>query len=72
MGFLGLTAKDSSALNGFPVEPPDQGLCAHSGVILESVNLAARVYTSAGAPLTPTISLNQFFGLAPTVSVNGD
>ncbi len=72
LGFLGLTAANSSAVNGFPVEPPDQGLCAHNGVILESVNLAARVYTTAGAPLTPTISLNQFFGLAPAVSGSGD
>ncbi len=72
LGFVGITAAQSGAVNGFPVEPPDQGLCAHNGVVLEPVNLAVRVFTVAGAPLTPAVSLNQFFGLAPAVSTNGD
>jgi hypothetical protein len=67
-GFAGLTAADSGAVNGFDVEPPDQGLCAHKGVALEAVNLAVRAYTEQGAALSGTVSLNQFFGLAPAVS----
>ncbi len=71
-GFVGLRATDTVAVNGFPVEPPDQGLCAHHGAVLEAVNLAVRAYTEAGAPLSPTISLNQFFGLPPAASTSGD
>ena len=64
-GFVGLTTADSGGVNGFDVEPPDQGLCAHSGVQIEAVNLALRVYTESHMALTPTISLNSFFGLPP-------
>jgi len=69
-GFLGLTAADSAAVNGFPVEPPDQGLCAHDGLVLEGVNLALRVFSESGAPVTAGVSLNAFFGLAPAVSTS--
>lgn len=67
-GFVGLTTAASAAVNGFDVEPPDQGLCAHNGVVLEAVNLAVRAYTEKGVALTGTASLNQFFGLPPAVS----
>jgi hypothetical protein len=67
-GFVGLTAADSGTVNGFDVEPPDQGLCAHNGVALETVNLAVRVYSESGAALTPIVSLNAFFGLPPAVN----
>jgi hypothetical protein len=69
-GFVGLTTADSGAVNGFDVEPPDQGLCAHNGVVLEAVNLAVRAYTVQGVALSGTVSLNQFFGLAPAVSTH--
>ncbi len=67
-GFGGLTAADSGSLNGFDVEPPDQGMCAHGGAVLEGVNLAVKVYTESGVALTPTVSLNDFFGMPPAVS----
>ena len=67
-GFVALTTTDSGAVNGFDVEPPDQGLCAHNGVVLETVNLAVRAYTVKGVALTGTVSLNQFFGLLPAVN----
>ena len=67
-GFVGLTAADNGALNGFDVEPPDQGLCAHEGVVLEPVNLAVRAYSESGVALTPAVSLNGFFGLPPAVN----
>ncbi len=71
-GFVGLTAPDSGAVNGFDVEPPDQGLCAHHGVAMEGVNLVLRVYTESGVTLNQNVSLNAFFGLPPTRSiVNG-
>jgi len=67
-GFVGLTAVDSGSVNGFDVEPPDQGLCAHHGVVLEGVNLAVRVFTTSGIVLSPSVSLNNFFGLPPAVN----
>jgi len=71
-GFVGLTTADSAAVNGFDVEPPDQGLCAHRGTVLEAVNLAVRTYSESGKPLTPVLSLNRFFGLPPAVSFSHD
>jgi hypothetical protein len=48
--------------NQFSGEPPDQGLCVGNGYIMETVNSAVRVYNDAGAPLTPVLSLNEFYG----------
>ena len=64
-GFSGLNAVQSGRLNGFDVEPPDQGLCAYQGTVMEQVNLAVRVYTDRGTALTRPVSLNAFFGQAP-------
>lgn len=64
-GFSGLNAVQSGRLNGFDVEPPDQGLCAYHGVVMEQVNLAVRVYTDRGAALTRPVSLNAFFAQPP-------
>lgn len=71
LGFTGVTAADSFAVNGIPVEPPDQGLCARSGTLIDVVNLALGVYTESGMTLLPPVSLNAFFGLAPVVQNNG-
>jgi hypothetical protein len=50
---------------GTPIEPPDQGMCAGNGYVLESVNSAARVYSQDGTALTPTISLDRLYGNPP-------
>ena len=71
VGFVGLTAADSGAVNGFDVEPPDQGLCATGNTVVEPVNLAVAVYTESAITLLHPVSLNSFFGLAPAVSNNG-
>ena len=71
LGFVGLTTVDSSAVNGFDVEPPDQGLCATANTAMETVNLALAVYTENGMTLLHPVSLNEFFGLAPAVTSNG-
>jgi len=71
LGFVGLSATDSGQLNGFDLEPPDQGLCAHAGTVMEPVNLAFDIYTESGERLIAPVSLNSFFGLAPAVSSNG-
>ena len=69
-GFVGLTTADSAAVNGFDVEPPDQGLCAHNGAMIEAVNLALRVFTESHIALSPTVSLNSFFALPPAVDTS--
>lgn len=73
-GFNGLTHRDQRlagtgayANTQFSLEPPDQGLCVSSSYVVETVNTALRTFTSAGAPLTPPVALNQFFGLAPEI-----
>jgi hypothetical protein len=71
-GFPGLDHFDSRyAANGnqFSLEPPDQGLCANSSYVVENVNDVFAVYdagthTMVGKP----VSLNQFFGLAPSIN----
>ena len=59
--------------NQFSGEPPDQGLCAGNGFILETVNSALRVFNAnTAAPLTPVLTLNEFYGFPPAfVRPNG-
>ena len=59
--------------NQFSLEPPDQGLCVGANGkgntdVVEVVNDTFRVYSTAGAPLTPLSSLNSFFvGFDPAI-----
>lgn len=65
--FNGLNLRDQRLANGgnqFTVEPPDQGLCAGNGFVMESVNDVLRVYDTSGTPLTDVIDLNTFYGYA--------
>ena len=48
--------------NQFSVEPPDQGLCAGNGFVMEIVNDVMRVYSPSGAALKGVEDLNTFFG----------
>lgn len=64
-GWEGLNHRDlrlADRGNQFSGEPADQGVCAGNGYVLESVNSAIRVYTTDGAPASPVLSLNQFYG----------
>jgi hypothetical protein len=54
----------------FDVTPPDQGLCVGSGDLVEAINLAIRIYSTSGTPLTAAVPLNQFAGVAPE-TING-
>jgi hypothetical protein len=68
--FNGLSDRDSAAVNGFEVTPPDQGLCIGNDptlagdpkVVFEPINLALRETTPTGTPLRPDISLATLFG----------
>ena len=53
-----------SGTNG-GLEPPDQALCVGNGFVMEGVNTAWRIYTTAGTPLEPAVPITQFFQIAP-------
>ena len=74
-GFSGLDANDSvTGDKGNEIfEPPDQGLCAGHGLIVEMVNRAeVTVYTDAGQQLVAPVAMNAFFGLAPSINFETD
>ena len=48
--------------NQFSIEPPDQGLCAGNGFVLESVNDVLNVYGPDGSTLLGVTDLNTFYG----------
>jgi hypothetical protein len=68
VGFEGLTTVDTANTNGFVVTPPDQGLCAGHGYVLEIINLVLAVYDTSGGRLTVPESANAFFGADPSTS----
>src|SRR5438552_3573907 len=68
--FDGLNFRQQRLANGgnqFSVEPPDQGLCAGNGYVMEAVNDVTRVYDPSGNALTGVEDLNTFFGYAPAI-----
>lgn len=60
--FNGVSSVDSMNINGFDLEPPDQGLCVGNGFVLDIVNLALTVYRANGTTVAGPINLNSFFG----------
>jgi hypothetical protein len=64
-GFDGLSSLDQRLADGGhqpPDVPPDQALCVGNGFVLEGVNVALRVYSTSGTPLTAPVALGPFFG----------
>lgn len=61
-------ARDGTQFSG---EPPDQGLCAGNGFVLESVNQALRVHDRQGAALTPVVAQSAFYGYPPDIDRKG-
>lgn len=65
VSFDGLTHRQQRLANGgnqFSLEPPDQGLCAGNGFVVETVNDVLRVFDTSGNPLTGVVDLNTFLG----------
>lgn len=65
-GFNGITHRDQRLADGgnqFSLEPPDQGLAAGNGFVVEAVNNAIAVYDQSGNLLSGPMALNPFFGL---------
>jgi hypothetical protein len=56
--------------NQYSLEPPDQGLCAGNGEVLESVNDALAVYSEAPGHtiLKPVTALSAFYGLPAIIT----
>ncbi len=54
--------------NQFTVEPPDQGLCAGNGFVIESVNDVIKVFDTAGNALTGAVDLNTFYGYPAAIT----
>ncbi len=48
--------------NQFSIEPPDQGLCAGNGRVLEVVNTVMNIHDAAGNSLLGVTDLNSFYG----------
>ncbi|TBR39052.1 hypothetical protein EYV96_02070 [Dyella terrae] len=70
-GFDGLNFHDqrySNNGNQFSVEPPDQGLCAGNGFVLESVNDVLAIYDSSGHQLVGPVDLNTFYGYPAAIN----
>jgi hypothetical protein len=69
--FDGLNHRDQRTANGgnqFSLEPPDQGLCAGDGFVMESLNDVLRVYDRSGNALVGVIDLNTFYGYPPAIN----
>jgi hypothetical protein len=64
----GINAYTMSQAEGATFTPPDQGMCAGNGFVLEIVNNAVRIYQANGTPASPTVASNAFFGLPPLVN----
>jgi hypothetical protein len=71
LSFDGLDHFDQrTASNGnqFSGEPPDQGLCAGNGYVMETINSAIRVYRSNGTPASGVAAFNEFYGYPPAIN----
>lgn len=60
--FNGTSSKDSEFTNfNARFEPPDQGLCAGAGFVLEPVNSAYRIFTTSGRTVRGPFNVNELF-----------
>jgi hypothetical protein len=64
-GFDGINSFQSNQVNGYDLEPPDEGLAVGNGYVVNVINDAIRVYDKSGTPLTDVVALNSFLGLSP-------
>lgn len=74
LSFDGLNHRQQRLANGgnqFSVEPPDQGMCAGNGFVMESVNDVLQVYSTSGTPLLnggSAVDLNTFYGYPAAIN----
>lgn len=72
LAFAGLTTVDTANTNGYVTSPPDQGLCAGNGYVMEAINSVLAVYDTAGNPVTVPESVYPFFQTAPAPNFLAD
>jgi hypothetical protein len=58
--------QQASTKGGFDLEPPDQGLCAGGGYVVEFINNALAIYDKNGAQLLAPVASSQVFGQPAT------
>ncbi len=71
VSFQGLDLYQQRTANGgnqFTVEPPDQGLCAGNGFVMESLNDVLRVFDTSGNALMGVVDLNTFYGYPAAIN----
>jgi hypothetical protein len=60
--FNGVSSRDSEVTNfNLRFEPPDQGLCAGNGFVMEPVNSAYTIYTPGGKVVRGPFNVNDLF-----------
>ena len=64
-GFTGITDGLDAQVQGYELEPPDQGLAAADGIIFEIVRNALQLFRPDGTPLISAISTRTFLGVDP-------
>jgi hypothetical protein len=65
--FNGTSSRDSGLVNfNQEFEPPDQGLCAGNGFVLEPVNSAYRIFSYSGKTLVGPTNVNDLFDQGST------
>src|SRR2546426_275780 len=62
--FNGTSSRDSEFTNyNLEFEPPDQGLCAANGFVLEPVNSAYRIFRTNGKSIRGPFNINDLFNV---------
>jgi hypothetical protein len=62
--FNGTSSRDSQFTNyNLEFEPPDQGLCAGNGFVLEPVNSAYRIFRTNGTSIRGPFNINDLFNV---------
>ncbi len=66
--FNGLSSLDNRKVNGFDLEPPDQGLCVGNGFVMEAINIVGAVYHTNGKLIRGPFGLQAFFAETPGIT----
>ena len=68
--FDGVSALDNKAASGFDLEPPDEGLAAGNGYVVNLVNVTGQIQSTSGSLLVKPFFLNTFFQESPTANTS--
>ncbi|MEO7002660.1 MAG: hypothetical protein ABI068_12675 [Ktedonobacterales bacterium] len=68
--FDGINAIQNSAAAGGDLEPPDEGLAAGNGYVMNVVNLTGAIYTTNGTTVAGPFSLGTFFNESQTFNLS--